>query len=75
MAIVAHEIESIHGDPQGQRMIFYRFQDSEGEWHRFGPVIMTDPDFDTEAHRARIAGDLESSLAEREADQMLESKG
>ena len=68
MAIVASEVESIHGDPRGQRMIFYRFQDETGVWHSYGPVITSDPDLDLDAQRELLA----IKIAERMAAEVLE---
>ena len=71
MPIVAHETESIHGDANGQRMIYYRFQDSQGEWHKWGPLITIDPDLDIDATRALIADKIEVRLADVEVDSLL----
>lgn len=69
MAIVATEIESVHGAVGGQRMIFYRAQDSEGVWHRFGPVITTDDAFDAEAFCEVVAAKVAERLAAAEFEQ------
>lgn len=71
MAIVATEIESIHGAANQQRMIFYRCQDSEGVWHKYGPIITTDEGFDAEAHKAIVAVKIGEALAEVEAAQVI----
>ena len=71
MSIVATEIESIHGAVGQQRMIFYRCQDSEGAWHRYGPVITIDDDFDADAFKAVAAEKVAESLAAAEAEQLL----
>ena len=72
MSIVATEIESIHGAIGQQRMIFYRCQDSEGAWHNYGPVITIDDAFDADAHKAVVAAKVAESLAEAEAQSLLE---
>lgn len=69
MAIVSTEIESIHGDTQ--RLIFYRCQDHEGNWHSYGPVISNDPTFDADAHRAVVAERVAAQLAEAEINGVL----
>ena len=72
MSIVATEIESVHGAVGQQRMIFYRCQDSEGVWHNYGPVITIDDNFDADAHMTVVAAKVAESLAEAEAEQLLE---
>jgi hypothetical protein len=71
MSIVATEVESIHGAPTQQRMIFYRCRDHLGVWHSYGPVITVDQNFDVEAHKAAVAAQIAESLAEREADEAM----
>jgi N-acyl-D-aspartate/D-glutamate deacylase len=71
MAIVATEIESVHGALGQQRMIFYRCQDSEGVWHQYGPVITIDDNFDADAHKTVVAVKVAESLAAAEAEQLL----
>ena len=71
MAIVATEIESIHGAAPGQRLIFYRCQDSEGVWHGYGPVITIDDAFDADAHKTVVAAKVAEALAASELEQML----
>lgn len=71
MSIVATEIESMHGDVSGQRIIFYRCQDSQGVWHRYGPVICNDPAFDATAHMAVVETKVADQLAEQEAAQVI----
>jgi hypothetical protein len=71
MSIVATEVESIHGATSGQRLIFYRCQDSEGAWHPYGPVITTDDAFDADAHKTVVAVKVAESLAEAEAQRLL----
>ncbi len=61
MSIVATEVESIHGS--NPRMIFYRCQDSQGAWHSYGPVITTDPAFDTEAFKVAVAARVAERLS------------
>lgn len=71
MSIVATEIESVHGAVGQHRLIFYRCQDSEGAWHRYGPVITTDAGFDTEAHKTVVAGKVAAALAEAEFGEII----
>ena len=71
MAIVATEIESIHGALGQQRLIFYRCQDSEGQWHSYGPVITIDDAFDADAHKTVVAAKVAEALAASELEQML----
>ena len=71
MAIVATEIESIHGSAEGQRLIFYRCRDSQWVWHRYGPVICNDPAFDATAHMVVVAAKVSEQLAEQEAVQVI----
>jgi len=73
MSIVATEIESIHGAAPGQRLVFYRCQDSDGVWHKYGPVITTGSDFDAEAFKPRAAAKVAERLAEAEAQSLLDS--
>ena len=70
MAIVATEIESIHGATTGRHLVFYKCQDSDGVWHRYGPVI-ADAGFDAEANRAGVGQRVESALANEEIDSLL----
>lgn len=72
MAIVATEIESIHGSLGQQRMIFYRCQDSEGVWHNYGPVITINDAFDADAHKSVVAAKVAASLAEVEIRELLD---
>lgn len=67
MSIVATEIESIHGSAPGQRLVFYRCQDSDGLWHRYGPVITTGDSFDAVAFKTTVAEKVAESLAAAEA--------
>jgi hypothetical protein len=71
MAIVATEIESIHGAVGQQRLIFYRCQDSDGVWHKFGPLICNDASFDAEAYKTTVEENLAAQLAEQELDEVL----
>ena len=71
MAIVATEIESVHGAVPGQRMIWYRCQDSEGLWHPYGPVITIDAGFDADAHKAVVAAKVAEALAVGEFEELL----
>lgn len=72
MSIVATEVESIHGAIGQQRMIFYRCQDSEGQWHGYGPVITIDESFDADAYKTIVAAKVADMLAEAEARELLE---
>lgn len=71
MGIVATEIESIHGEASGRRLIFYRCQDDLGVWHSHGPVITIDPNFDYEAHKTVISQKVEDILAQSEIEEVL----
>lgn len=71
MSIVATEIESIHGSAEGQRLIFYRCQDSHGAWHSYGPVISNDAAFDVVAFKAIAAAKVAEHLAQAEADAVI----
>jgi hypothetical protein len=73
MSIIATEIDSIHGRIGQQRMIFYRCQNHLGAWHKYGPVITIDDAFDAEAHKAVVAAKIAESLAETEAQRIMES--
>lgn len=70
MAIVATEIESIHGDAP-KLTVFYRCQDSQGAWHTYGPVITNDPAFSAEGLKPAIAAKMTEFLAEQEALALL----
>lgn len=63
------EIDSIHGSEH--RMVFYRVQDDQGNWHNYGPVITSDPGFDAEAHKAVVLEKVTESLAQAEFDALL----
>lgn len=73
MAIVATEVESIHGAANQKRMIFYRCQDSQGVWHPYGPVITIDAAFDAEAFKPTAALKVAESLAVAEFNRVLET--
>lgn len=70
MAIVTVEIESVHGADTGRHMVFYRAQDSEGQWHPYGPV-MAAPGFDREAFKSVVATKVAGSLAESEFAEVI----
>lgn len=70
MAIVETVIDSIHGDLP-QRGIYYRCRDDSGEWHDYGPVIVSDASFDAEAYKAVAAARVAEQLAEAEFRIML----
>ncbi len=65
------EVESIHGGLGQQRMIFYRCQDSAGEWHSYGPVVTTDDAFDVEGFKVAVAAKMAEALAEAEFQQVI----
>lgn len=71
--IVSTEIESTHGSPGQQRLVYYRCQDHLGNWHSYGPVISNDPAFDAEAHKAVAAVKVADALAEAEFEQVIQS--
>jgi hypothetical protein len=66
MSVVACEVESVHGAPTEQRLVFYRCQDSDGEWHSYGPVITIDPNFDVEGLKQVVTAKVAESLAAAE---------
>lgn len=70
MAIVATEIESVHGVPP-QQLVFYRCQDSTGAWHTYGPVVVNDNVFDMEAHKTVAAEKMAESLAAQEFNALV----
>ena len=72
MSIVATEVESIHGDPDKQRLVFYRCQDHLGVWHSFGPLVTTDPQFDVDAFKVSVAESVSRSLAESEFEDLID---
>ena len=72
MAIVSTEVEvDMPGNAQTPRMVWYRCQDSEGQWHSYGPVCTTDPAFDKEAYKTMVATAVADNLAAREFEQLL----
>ena len=71
MSIIATEIESEHGDSGGNRLIFYRCQDSQGVWHMYGPVISSDPAFDASDHKSVVAVKMAERLAEYEVVEIM----
>ena len=71
MTIKKTEIESVHGEAKGQRLIFYRCQDHLEVWHSYGPVITTDPDFDVDGHKEAVAVKVAESLAEQEFNEVI----
>ena len=50
MSIERVEIESIHGGPEGLRMVYYRCIADDGRAISYGPVITSDPAFDGSAY-------------------------
>lgn len=71
MAIVATEIESIHGPTTGRHLVFYRCQDHLGEWHNYGPVNAA-AGFDSEAFKTIAAEKVAESLARSEFDGLVQ---
>ena len=69
--IVTTEVESVHGAPNQQRMIFFRCQDDLGQWHNYGPVITTDPEFDAQAHTSVVGEKVAEALAAAEASALV----
>lgn len=71
MSIVATEIVSsvTNGNT---KVILYRCTDSEGGTHDHGPVVTMDANFDADAHKATVAVQVASVLAEREASEVLD---
>ena len=71
MSIVATEIESIHGDANTQRLVYYRCQDHLGMWHNYGPVISNEPVFDANAYKTVVAAKIAEQLAREEANEVI----
>jgi hypothetical protein len=71
MSIVQTQIESIHGAPGQQQMIYYRCQDHLGAWHSHGPIVTRDPAFDAEAHKAVAADSVAAALEEAEIEALI----
>jgi len=71
MSIVTVEVESIHGAAGGNRIVFYRGQDSQGKWHSYGPVITHDASFNPDALLTSVGVKLGDMLAEQEATRVL----
>ncbi len=70
MAIVATEIESIHGAANQKRLIFYKCQDHLGVWHNYGPVY-AEPGFNIDAHKTIVAAKMTESLANTEFELLI----
>ena len=58
MSVERVEVESVHGDVTGQRLVFYRYVDAAGEVRSYGPIITSDSQFDAEAYCAVIRDKL-----------------
>jgi hypothetical protein len=71
MAIVATEVESVHGAASGQRLVYFRCRDDSGVWHPYGPVITSDPNYTPSAQLAMVAAKVAEQLAEAEAAAIL----
>jgi hypothetical protein len=69
MSIVSTVIESDAVVGQSRKIV-YVCQDNYGKTYRIGPVF-TDEQFDEEAAKLKIAANLETRLAEVEAEQVL----
>jgi len=69
MSIISTVIESDAVVGQSRKIV-YVCQDHLGKTYRIGPVF-TDEQFDEEAAKLKIAADLESRLAETEAEQLI----
>ena len=59
MSIERVEIESIHGGPEGLRMIYYRCIADDGRVAYYGPVITSDPEFDGSAYCEMLRAKLD----------------
>jgi hypothetical protein len=59
MSIDRVEIESIHGGPEGLRMIYYRCIAEDGTTHAYGPVITSDSAFDADGYCERLRAKLD----------------
>jgi len=70
MAIVAVEIESVHGATTGRHLVFYRCQDDQGQWHSYGPINAA-PGFDADGLKATVAEKMAEDLAEAEFRRLL----
>ena len=66
MSITNMQVDSVHGDPGGQCIVYYRGQDGNGDWHTYGPICTADPDFNPADHLATMQAKLEETLAARE---------
>jgi hypothetical protein len=62
--MVSVEVDSVHGEPSGQRLVFFRCTDSLGAVSEYGPVITTDPGFDPQACCAMLLAKLNQDLSE-----------
>ena len=71
MSIVSTEIESVHGADTGRHLVFYRCQDSQGNWHDYGPVVTIDDNFDANAFKTAIAAKVSAALAAAEFEQVI----
>ncbi|MBP9803316.1 MAG: hypothetical protein KBE22_00225 [Candidatus Accumulibacter sp.] len=71
MSIVLTEVESIHGAPNQQRLIYYRCQDHLGAWHSHGPIVTRDPAFDVEAQKPIVAAIIATALEEAELEALI----
>jgi hypothetical protein len=71
MSIVQTDVESIHGAPSQQRLIYYRCQDHLGEWHSHGPIVTRDPAFDIEAQKPIVAARVAALLEEAELEALI----
>ena len=58
-------VESIHGDPQGSRLVFYRCVARGGQESVYGPVITTDPGFDAQGYCALLLAKLNQVVDEQ----------
>ena len=70
MAIVATEIESVHGATNQKHLVFYKCQDHLGAWHNYGPVY-AEPDFDADAFKTIAAAKVTESLANSEFEALV----
>jgi hypothetical protein len=58
------EVESIHGAPQGSRLVFYRCLAAGGQESVYGPVVTTDPAFDPQGYCALLLAKLNQEQSE-----------
>ena len=69
--IVSTEVD-VSGNLGGERVIFYRCQDSTGKWHTYGPVRTKDDAFDIEGQKVVAEAKTAELLAKLEFEAVIE---